>query len=110
MSILIIKMLGCNMMKITKKVALFYSAWSLLWVLLAAYGMFLSNNGELGISSHLLLIITGFPLSLLSILIIPNGTLLGAFCAAILGLVQWCTLAEVNDRRAFFGKRKNNAT
>ena len=85
------------MQPITKKVAMLYGAWICLWLAIALYGKYFTSHGEFGISAHLWLILTGFPFSLLS-LAAPNGTVLGAFVAGLLGLLQWCQAAEAVSR------------
>ena len=56
-----------------------------------------SGHGEYGISTHLLLTITGLPLSLLS-WHLPNGSALGVLAAGLIGTIQWSVVAEANAR------------
>ncbi|MDR2188174.1 MAG: hypothetical protein LBE62_08995 [Azonexus sp.] len=57
------------------------------WVLFAVF-ITIFRIGDAGVSAHLGLLFTGFPLSLLS-LWLPNGTILGVLGAGALGLIQW---------------------
>ena len=84
------------MHRATNKVAKLYGAWALALLAIAALGNTFSGHGEYGISTHLLLTITGLPLSLLSWYIVPNGTVLCVVAAGIIGTVQWATVAEAN--------------
>jgi hypothetical protein len=98
------------MQPMTKKVAKYYGGWVLLWVAIAFLGNTLAGHGEYGISAHLVLSFTGIPLALLSWLLLPNGTPLGTLVAGIIGLLQWCAVAELN---ALFNMRRrssNNVT
>ena len=87
----------------TKRVALLYGLWVVFLLSIASYGALFTFHGEYGISSHLWLTITGYPLSLLSWLT-PHGTILGVLVAGVTGLIQWCAIVEVGARRC---KRKN---
>jgi hypothetical protein len=80
------------MRRATKFVALGYTAWIFVCLLIAAL-----NIGDGGVAAHLALLFTGPPASLVS-LYAPNGTLLAALAAGVLGLVQWTTLVEVMSR------------
>lgn len=86
------------MRRATKKIAEFYGAWALALFAIAALGNTFSGHGEYGISTHLLLTITGLPLSLLSWYIVPNGTVLCVLVAGLIGTTQWAAVAEVNAR------------
>jgi len=94
----------------TKRVIKIYGAWVLVWLAIAAYGSLFVAHGEYGISSHLWLTITGFPLSLISWFIKPHGTFFGSLVAGAIGLVQWCVVAEVNARWDAWRKSKANET
>ena len=83
------------MKSVTKKVAKLYGGWSLLWLCCAGYGVLFTNHGEFGVSAHLWLIISGLPLSLLSLQIMPNGSVLAVLVAGLIGLLQWSVIAEV---------------
>ncbi len=98
------------MAAVTKKIMLIYGAWSLFWLVLAAYGALFTYHGEYGISSHLWLTITGLPLSLVSWFITPHGSFVGSFVAGVFGLVQWSAVAEVNARWDTWQKSKENKT
>ena len=63
-----------------------YGAWCVLWIMLAVFDV-----AEARISAHLVLAITGVPLSLIS-LYLPNASMQGIIAAALLGLVQWTAL------------------
>jgi hypothetical protein len=76
------------MMPATRKVAILYSLWAMLCISLAAIDYADSMAG------HLLLALTGIPLSLFSLLIVPNGSVFATALAGAMGLVQWCVLAE----------------
>jgi hypothetical protein len=41
---------------------------------------------------------TGAPISLLSLQVIPNGSLFATIAAGALGWIQWCLIAEVLSR------------
>jgi hypothetical protein len=77
------------MRRATKFVALGYTAWIFVCLLIAAL-----NIGDGAVAAHVALLFTGPPASLVS-LYAPNGTLLAALAAGVLGLVQWTTLVEV---------------
>ena len=72
--------------KNARAVACVYGAWCLLWIILA-----MSNVADSRISGHLVLAITGMPLSLAS-LYLPNGSIHATVVAALLGLGQWVGL------------------
>ncbi|MCP8686528.1 hypothetical protein [Marinobacterium sedimentorum] len=78
----------------TLKTIKIYGGWVLVCLAVSAYGVLFENHGEYGISSHIWLTITGFPMSLLSWFIVPNGTFIGSLAAGTLGLVQWAAIAE----------------
>lgn len=75
----------------------------LLLTAIAAYGALFTNHGEFGVSTHLLLTITGLPLSFVSWLIHPHGTVIGSIVAGVAGIIQWCAIAEFSAKKA---KRK----
>lgn len=80
----------------TKKVALIYGAWGLLGICLALFGTVSRSHAEYAISAQLWLLLTGLPLSLVSLAIHPNGTLLGVVVAALAGWIQWSAVAAAN--------------
>ena len=80
--------LGLRLKSITKKVAVIYGIWVLLWTSIALYGRMYTTHGEFGVSSHLWLTMSGFPLSFLSWLV-PHGSILGVFVAGVAGLDKW---------------------
>jgi len=65
----------------------------LLLVLLAVL-ITIFRIGDAGVSAHLVLLFTGFPLSLLS-LWLPNGTIAGVLGAGTLGLIQWLGVTKL---------------
>ena len=65
----------------------------LLLVLLAVL-ITVFDIGDAGVSAHLGLLFTGFPLSLLS-LWLPNGTIVGVLGAGALGLIQWLGVTKL---------------
>ena len=75
-----------------------------LWMISCLVGLLAGNlytgTGEWGISIHLILIATGLPLSLLSLQVVPNGTLLSSGVAGVLGLLQWWAIAELSKRES----------
>lgn len=92
----------------TKSVLKFYGTWAIVWVLIALVGNAVSGHAEFGVSAHLLLSITGFPLAFLSFHA-PNGTVLGTVVAGGIGLAQWAVVAEVNGRLiCWWNKRHGN--
>jgi hypothetical protein len=92
------------MSPLTKKVALVYGAWVLLCVFLSAIGFGDSKAG------HLLLAFSGLPLALLSLNVIPNGSVLATFVAGLIGWVQWCFVVEANARWKAWRKSKHANT
>ena len=70
-----------------KKVAVGYGLWVLLNLLVAVF-----QFGDGGVSSHLVLLFTGFPAALPS-LALRNGSLSAVFVSGVLGLAQWCVVA-----------------
>ena len=88
----------------TKKVAFFYGIWVLLCVFLSAIGYGDSKAG------HIYLAFTGLPLALLSLHIIPNGSVFATFVAGVIGWLQWCLVAEANSRWDAWRKSKNVKT
>lgn len=91
--------LGKRMMKYTKIVAAIYGIWFLFWLSIASYGALFTNHGEFGVSAHLWLIISGLPNSLFSLSIKPNGSVFAVIVAGVIGLLQWCIIAEVIARQ-----------
>ena len=77
-----------------KKVLVGYGGWSLLWLAIAAF-----NIGDGGVPAHLNLVVTGLPFGLLSLYIAPHGSVLGVAIAGVIGTVQWCLVAKLNQRR-----------
>ena len=69
-----------------------YGLWVVLCVLLTAF-----NIGDSGVASHLALIFTGPPASILS-LYLPNGTLAGVIAAGLLGWTQWFVVVKFATR------------
>ncbi len=92
------KLLGLGMKALTKKIAVLYGAWALLWVSIALYGALFTYHGEFGISAHLWLTLTGLPSSFVSWAIHPHGTVLGGIVAGVAGLLQWSAIAEISAR------------
>lgn len=88
----------------TKKIAIYYGAWVLFCVLWAITGY-----GDSKVA-HLYVALTGLPLALLSFHIIPNGTPVATLAAGLIGLLQWCFLAEANARLEAWRKTKNAKT
>ena len=82
----------------TRKVAILYGTWTLLWICVAAYGVLFTAHGEFGVSAHLWLTLTGLPLSFVSWAIHPHGTVAGVVVAGAAGLLQWCAIAELLGR------------
>lgn len=81
-----------------KKVFAYYGAWSLLLIAVTVLGNAFSGHGEYGISAHFWLIVTGLPLSLLSLHVVPNGGALAVLVAGLIGTAQWVLVAGVNSR------------
>ena len=94
----------------TKRVIKIYGAWVLVWLAIASYGALFTSHGEYGVSSHLWLSITGLPLSLVSWLITPHGTIIGTLVAGLGGLVHWSAVAEANAKWDEWRKSKANET
>jgi high-affinity Fe2+/Pb2+ permease len=82
----------------TRRVAKGYGAWAFALLTIAVLGNSFSGHGEYGISTHFWLILTGLPLSLLSLYILPNGSVLCVLAAGLIGTVQWAVVAEANAR------------
>ena len=96
------------MRPVTRKVAYYYGAWCLLWLLVGALDQPLGWRGELGISAQFYLSATGMPLGLFSWYSHPNGSLPGIALAGLYGLFQWCLVAEINSRiNVWLRHRKN---
>jgi hypothetical protein len=70
-------------------VAVGYGLWTLLAVFITMFRI-----GDGGVSAHLGLLLTGFPLSLLS-LWLPHGTMVGVLVAGVLGFVQWFAIVTI---------------
>jgi len=81
-----------------KKVLKFYGAWSLLLLAVTVLGSAFSGHDEYGISAHFLLAVTGLPLALLSLHMVPNGGASAVLVAGILGTIQWVLVADANAR------------
>jgi len=90
------------MKPLTKKVALWYSLWVILWLGITYFG-----NGELGISSFFYLTITGLPFSLLGWNLTPHGGLLNVSIIGAIGLIQWCLFVEANALITTWWKSRN---
>ena len=88
----------------TKKVALVYGIWVLLCLVLSAVGFGDSKAG------HLFLAVSGLPLALLSLHVIPNGSVFATFIAGLIGWLQWCLVAEANTRWEAWRKSKSENT
>ena len=84
----------------TKKVALVYGIWVMLCLVLSAVGFGDSKAG------HLFLAVSGLPLALLSLHVIPNGSIFATFIAGLIGWLQWCLVAEANARWEAWRKSK----
>jgi hypothetical protein len=76
----------------TRRFARFYAVWILIALTLAAIGWGDQKAG------HGLLILTGFPLSLLSMQVLPHGSVFATLCAGLLGWSQWCVVIELDAR------------
>jgi hypothetical protein len=76
----------------TRRFARFYAVWILIALMLATIGWGDQKAG------HGLLILTGFPLSLLSMQLLPHGSVLATLCAGLLGCLQWCVVIELDAR------------
>ena len=81
-----------------KKVFAYYGAWSLLLIAVTVLGSAFSGHGEYGSSAHLWLIVTGPPLSLRALHVVPNGGALAVLVAGLIGTAQWVLVAEANSR------------
>jgi len=90
--------------KITKRIAVFYGAWVLVCVFIAA-----SGYGD-GIEGHLYAIFTGIPFSILTLEYLPNGSVLATFVAGAIGWFQWCLLTELSYRYDAWRESKNAKT
>lgn len=77
----------------TKKIAKYYGAWAAAWIAVAFFGNTFAGHGEYGETAHLVLMLTGLPFALLSLHIIPNGSILATLAAGMLGWVQWSLVA-----------------
>ena len=60
----------------------------------AAYGYYYKSVGEIGVSAHLFLTITGAPFSLIS-WFLTHGSLKAIFVAGIMGVLQWYLFAKL---------------
>ena len=74
-------------------VALIYGAWVVAWFGAAVYGEVFLPHGELQKAAHFCLMLSGLPSGVLSLGVMPNGSLLAVAAAGILGWVQWCLAA-----------------
>ena len=90
--------------RVTRRVAILYGIWVLVCVLLAAVGYGDSKAG------HLYAIFTGIPFSILTLKIIPNGSIVATFIAGVIGWVQWCLLTELSYRYDAWRGSKNAKT
>ena len=95
------------MQPITKKVIKYYGAWICFWVLVALYGELFTDHGEFGLGAWLWLSVSGLPLSFLTWHISTNGSLFGIFLVSVVGLFQWCVVAELNAKFEVWRKSKN---
>lgn len=77
----------------TNIVGMAYGAWAAVFFLVAVYGAMVADHGELGISAHLWLTLTGMPLSFIS-WGVPHGSVLGVAVAGIAGTIQWGAISE----------------
>ena len=78
-------------------VAKCYGLWVALCLAGQAVGELTTGNSEIGIAVHVYLIITGLPLSLGSLQVIPNGSLLASGVAGAIGLLQWWGVARLTE-------------
>lgn len=69
-----------------------------MWVAVACFGNTFAGHGEYGETAHFILSVTGLPFALLSLHIIPNGSILATMAAGMIGLLQWSVVAEANAR------------
>ena len=90
------------MQSVTKKVALYYGLWVILCVTFTASGYGDSYTG------HIFAIVTGLPLSIISLEIIPNGSAFATFIAGLLGWLQWCIAVEFISR--WYTKKGTNGS
>ena len=77
----------------TKKVGIIYGAWVTVFLTIATYGLVFTEHGEYGISAHLWLLLTGMPLSFVSLLF-SDASFLSIAIAGVAGIIQWCVIAE----------------
>ena len=75
-----------------------YCFWVLFWLGITAYGHFFTGHGEYGISAHLVLLLTGLPLSSLS-WFLPHATITGVLSAGVLGWIQWFSFSKLLSRK-----------
>jgi len=87
---------------LTKKVAIWYGLWVLLWLGITVFG-----DAEFGISAFFYLTMTGLPFSLLGWNVTPHGGLLSVLTVGAIGLIQWCLLVEVNTNITAWWKSRN---
>ncbi|MBU2713193.1 hypothetical protein [Zooshikella harenae] len=78
----------------TKRISLIYGGWATALFLFSVYGTLFSDHGEYSISSHLLLSVTGMPLSFIS-WSLPHASLTGIAVAGVAGLIQWILVSEL---------------
>ncbi len=76
----------------SKLFLLLYSGWVLWWLAITYFDV-----GDAGVPGHIWLVITGFPLSLVSLLL-PHGLLSSVLAAGILGAIQWWLLLVLFNR------------
>jgi hypothetical protein len=81
-----------------KSLFFLYCLWIAVLVSAAIYGDFFKNQAEYGVASHLWLIISGLPSSLLS-LTLPSGSLSAVLVAATLSWFQWGVVYYVITRK-----------
>lgn len=91
----------------TRKTASYYGAWAALWIAVAFFGDTFADHGEYGECAHIVLLMTGPPFALLSLHIIPNGSVLATLAAGMIGLAQWSVVAEANARWEAWRKSRN---
>ncbi len=83
---------------IVRRIAIIYGIWVLAWLGIALYGELFLPHVELQIAAHFYLTLSGLPAGLLSLNVMPNGTLLAGAIAGILGWAQWVVVAMLFKR------------
>jgi hypothetical protein len=83
-------------------VFIFYGAWTLLLFAIAVF-----NTGELRLSVHLLLLITGPRCALLSLYLQP-ASLLAIASAGAAGIIQWTLFAQFDAWMEQRRRRRGN--